>query len=198
MFNQLEKPQSGDIVVKMRTNYGDLLFRMFPDRAPQACENFLTHAKNGYYDGLIFHRVINDFMIQGGDPTGTGMGGESIWGKAFEDEFDVDLHNFRGALSMANSGPHTNGSQFFVVQADKVPAMMLSQMEGLTDKGFPYQVQENYKKVGGTPWLDFKHTVFGQLYDGFDVLDAIAAVKVDTGDKPLNDVVIDGIDIAQA
>ena len=137
-------------------------------------------------------------MIQGGDPTGTGMGGESIWGKAFEDEFDVDLHNFRGALSMANSGPHTNGSQFFVVQADKVPAMMLSQMEGLTDKGFPYQVQENYKKVGGTPWLDFKHTVFGQLYDGFDVLDAIAAVKVDMGDKPLNDVVIDGIDIAQA
>ena len=198
MFNQLEKPQSGDIVVKIRTNYGDLLFRMFPDRAPQACENFLTHAKNGYYDGLIFHRVINDFMIQGGDPTGTGMGGESIWGKAFEDEFDVDLHNFRGALSMANSGPHTNGSQFFVVQADKVPAMMLSQMEGLTDKGFPYQVQENYKKVGGTPWLDFKHTVFGQLYDGFDVLDAIAAVKVDMGDKPLNDVVIDGIDIAQA
>ena len=198
MFNQLEKPQSGDIVVKMRTNYGDLLFRMFPDRAPQACENFLTHAKNGYYDGLIFHRVINDFMIQGGDPTGTGMGGESIWGKAFEDEFDVDLHNFRRALSMANSGPHTNGSQFFVVQADKVPAMMLSQMEGLTDKGFPYQVQENYKKVGGTPWLDFKHTVFGQLYDGFDVLDAIAAVKVDMGDKPLNDVVIDGIDIAQA
>ena len=198
MFNQLEKPQSGDIVVKMRTNYGDLLFRMFPDRAPQACENFLTHAKNGYYDGLIFHRVINDFMIQGGDPTGTGIGGESIWGKAFEDEFDVDLHNFRGALSMANSGPHTNGSQFFVVQADKVPAMMLSQMEGLTDKGFPYQVQENYKKVGGTPWLDFKHTVFGQLYDGFDVLDAIAAVKVDMGDKPLNDVVIDGIDIAQA
>ena len=198
MFNQLEKPQSGDIVVKMRTNYGDLLFRMFPDRAPQACENFLTHAKNGYYDGLIFHRVINDFMIQGGAPTGTGMGGESIWGKAFEDEFDVDLHNFRGALSMANSGPHTNGSQFFVVQADKVPAMMLSQMEGLTDKGFPYQVQENYKKVGGTPWLDFKHTVFGQLYDGFDVLDAIAAVKVDMGDKPLNDVVIDGIDIAQA
>ena len=99
---------------------------------------------------------------------------------------------------MANSGPHTNGSQFFVVQADKVPAMMLSQMEGLTDKGFPYQVQENYKKVGGTPWLDFKHTVFGQLYDGFDVLDAIAAVKVDMGDKPLNDVVIDGIDIAQA
>ena len=198
MFNQLEKPQSGEIILTMKTNHGDMKFRMFPDKAPQACENFLTHAKNGYYDGLIFHRVINDFMIQGGDPTGTGMGGESIWGKAFEDEFDVDLHNFRGALSMANSGPHTNGSQFFVVQADKVPAMMLSQMEGLTDKGFPYQVQENYKKVGGTPWLDFKHTVFGQLYEGFDVLDAIAAVAVDAGDKPLDEVTIEGVEIEQA
>ena len=193
MFNQLQQPTQEDTCVCIQTNFGEMKFRMFPDKAPKACENFLKHAKDGYYNGLIFHRVINDFMIQGGDPTGTGMGGESIWGKSFEDEFDVDLHNLRGALSMANSGPHTNGSQFFIVQADKVPAMMLSQMEELTDQGFPYQVQENYKKVGGTPWLDFKHTVFGQLYEGFDVLDAIAATEVAPGDKPLKDVVIKGI-----
>lgn len=115
MFNQLEKPQSGDIVVKMRTNYGDLFFRMFPDRAPQACENFLTHAKNGYYDGLIFHRVINDFMIQGGDPTGTGRGGP---GYRIKDEFGEGLaHDSEGILSMANAGPNTGGSQFFITLA---------------------------------------------------------------------------------
>ena len=125
MFNQLDKPLEGEVKMTMKTNFGDMKFRMFPDKAPKACENFLTHAENGYYNGLIFHRVINDFMIQGGDPTGTGMGGESIWGKAFEDEFDIELRNYRGALSMANSGPSTNGSQFFVVQANKVPAMML-------------------------------------------------------------------------
>ena len=195
MFNQLDAPTEGEVCVCMKTNFGDMKFRMFPEKAPKACENFLTHAKQGYYDNLIFHRVINDFMIQGGDPTGTGMGGESIWNKAFEDEFDENLHNFRGALSMANSGPHTNGSQFFVVQADKVPAMILSQMEELTEQGFPYQVQENYKNVGGTPWLDFKHTVFGQLYEGYDVLDAIAATKVAPGDKPIEDVIISGIEI---
>ena len=195
MFNQLDKPQSGETTLTLKTNFGDMKFRMFPEKAPKACENFITHAKEEYYNGLIFHRVINDFMIQGGDPTGTGMGGESIWDKAFEDEFDVDLHNFRGALSMANSGPNTNGSQFFVVQADKVPGTMLAQMEGLTEHGFPYQVQENYKKVGGTPWLDFKHTVFGQLYEGFDVLDKIAATKVDMSDKPLECVEINSIEI---
>ncbi|MBR0414248.1 MAG: peptidylprolyl isomerase [Clostridia bacterium] len=190
MFNQLDAPQSGETTLTMQTNFGDMKFRLFPDKAPKACENFITHAKNGYYDNLIFHRVINDFMIQGGDPTGTGMGGESIWGKAFEDEFDIDLRNYRGALSMANSGPDTNGSQFFVVQADRVPAMMLAQMEGMSEQGYPFSAQENYKKVGGTPWLDFKHTVFGQLYDGFDVLDSIAATKVGMGDKPVNEVKI--------
>ena len=195
MFNQLDKPLEGEVKMTMKTNFGDMKFRMFPDKAPKACENFLTHAENGYYNGLIFHRVINDFMIQGGDPTGTGMGGESIWGKAFEDEFDIELRNYRGALSMANSGPSTNGSQFFVVQANKVPAMMLAQMEGMSEQGYPYSVQENYKAIGGTPWLDFKHTVFGQLYEGFDVLDKIAAVKVGAGDKPVFDVEITGIEI---
>ena len=117
MASQLRKPQAGDITATMKTTMGEIQILLFPDAAPKAVENFTTHAKNGYYDGLIFHRVIPDFMIQGGDPTGTGMGGESIWGKHFEDEFSPDYHNLRGALSMANAGPGTNGSQFFIVQA---------------------------------------------------------------------------------
>ena len=135
-------------------------------------------------------------MIQGGDPTGTGCGGASIWGKPFEDEFALDARNYYGALSMANSGPGTNGSQFFVVQAKSVPANLIDQMEALSDQGYPTEVVEQYKQVGGTPWLDFHHTVFGQLIDGADVLDAIAAVPCGPGDKPVNDVVIDTIERA--
>lgn len=101
----------------IKTNKGDMKFNLYDDLAPKTVENFVTHAKNGYYDGLIFHRVIKDFMIQGGDPTGTGCGGESIWGTPFQDEFNLDARNYYGALSMANSGPNTNGSQFFIVQA---------------------------------------------------------------------------------
>ena len=105
----------------MHTNMGDITLRLYPEVAPKTVENFLTHAKNGYYNGLIFHRVIKDFMIQGGDPTGTGAGGESIYGEKFEDECSRELHNFRGALSMANAGPNTNGSQFFIVQNSQAP-----------------------------------------------------------------------------
>lgn len=197
MILQLEKPQAGEQIAIMKTNMGDIKIRLFPSEAPKAVENFTVHAKEGYYDGLIFHRVINDFMIQGGDPTGTGCGGESIWGSNFEDEFCVDLHNLRGALSMANAGPGTNGSQFFIVQADEVSRDLLEQMEQLTDRGFPTETVENYKKVGGTPWLDFKHTVFGQVFEGMDVVDAIANVEVGAADKPVNDVVINTIEIAE-
>lgn len=109
-MNQLEKKDGKKAVIK--TNRGDMTFVLLDEVAPKAVENFITHAKNGYYDGLIFHRVIQDFMIQGGDPTGTGCGGASIWGKPFEDEFALDARNYYGALSMANSGPGTNGSQF--------------------------------------------------------------------------------------
>lgn len=196
MFSQLDKPKSGETVADIKTNRGEIKVRLFPDKAPKAVENFVTHAKNGYYDGLIFHRVIDNFMIQGGDPTGTGCGGESIWGSAFEDEFDLDLHNLRGALSMANSGRNTNGSQFFIVQAKSVPNGMISQMEEMSDQGFPYGTIENYKAVGGTPWLDFRHTVFGQVFEGMDVVDDIASVKCDQSDRPAFDVVIDGIDIS--
>ncbi|MBQ6717721.1 MAG: peptidylprolyl isomerase [Clostridia bacterium] len=192
---QLETVKSGDTVAVMHTNMGDIEIKLFPEHAPKTVENFTTHAKNGYYNGLIFHRVINDFMIQGGDPTGTGMGGESIWGHSFEDEFDPQLHNLRGALCMANAGPNTNGSQFFIVQASEVPANMLEQMKGLADNGFPPEITEAYAKMGGTPWLDFRHTVFGQVVNGMDVVDAIANVQVGANDKPVNDVVINGIDI---
>lgn len=193
MIAQLEMPSKGEKIAVMKTNMGDIKIRLFPEVAPKAVENFISHSQNGYYDGLIFHRVINDFMIQGGDPTGTGRGGESIYGHSFEDEFDLSARNYRGALSMANAGPNTNGSQFFIVQAKDVDAGLISQMVELTDRGFPEEVTENYKKVGGTPWLDFKHTVFGQVFEGMDVVDAIAAVKVGPQDKPVDDVIIEKI-----
>ena len=196
-MNQLAKPIAGETVAILHTNMGDISIRLFPEKAPKAVENFTTHAKNGYYDGLIFHRVIKDFMIQGGDPLGTGIGGESIWGHSFEDEFDLELRNYCGALSMANAGPNTNGSQFFIVQATEVPAGMLSQMEGLADRGFPTEVTENYRTVGGTPWLDYRHTVFGQVFAGMDVVHAIAAVETGANDKPVSDVVINTIEITE-
>ena len=186
---QLKAAESGDKVAVMKTNMGEIKIKLFPKEAPKTVENFVTHAKNGYYNGLIFHRVIKDFMIQGGDPTGTGMGGESIWGRSFEDEFDPALHNLRDALSMANAGPNTNGSQFFIVQANNVPANMLSQMKEMPES-FPESTVNAYAEMGGTPWLDFRHTVFGQVTDGMDVVDSIAAVKVGAADKPVDDVII--------
>lgn len=195
MSKQIRPVQQGDTVAVMKTSLGEMKILLFPEAAPKAVENFTTHAKNGYYNGIIFHRVIPDFMIQGGDPTGTGRGGESIWGRSFEDEFSVDYHNIRGALSMANAGPSTNGSQFFIVQAKEVDSGLLSQMEQLSDRGFPTECVEDYRTLGGTPWLDFKHTVFGQVIEGMDVVDAIATVKTSYGDKPVEDVVILGIEI---
>ena len=191
---QLSAPQKGDTLAVMHTNMGDIKIKLFPEKAPKTVENFVTHSKNGYYNGLKFHRVINDFMIQGGDPRGNGTGGESIWGGSFKDEFDPELHNLRGALSMANSGPNTNGSQFFIVQAREVPANMLEQMRDLEDNGFPADITAAYAELGGTPWLDFRHTVFGQVTDGMDVVDAIAAVET-TNDVPCEDVIINSIDI---
>ena len=191
---QLSTPQKGDTLAVMHTNMGDIKIKLFPEKAPKTVENFVTHSKNGYYNGLKFHRVINDFMIQGGDPRGNGTGGESIWGGSFPDEFDPELHNLRGALSMANSGPNTNGSQFFIVQAREVPSNMLEQMRDLEDNGFPADITAAYAELGGTPWLDFRHTVFGQVTDGMDVVDKIAAVETNN-DVPCKDVIISSIDI---
>lgn len=195
-MNQLAQPQAGELTAIMHTNMGDISIRLFPELAPKTVENFTTHAKNGYYDGIVFHRVIKDFMIQGGDPTATGCGGESIWGKNFEDEFTPELHNLRGALSMANAGPGTNGSQFFIVQADSVHPNFIGQMRELP-RYFPEEAIAGYQQVGGTPHLDFHHTVFGQVYAGMDVVDAIANVATNSQDKPLEDVVITGIDVTE-
>lgn len=197
MSKQTRNPQPGDTVAVMKTTMGEIKILLFPDAAPKAVENFVTHAKNGYYNGIIFHRVIPDFMAQSGDPSGTGRGGESIWGRSFEDEFSVDYHNIRGALSMANAGPGTNGSQFFIVQAKEVDDGLISQMEQLSDRGFPTECVEDYKALGGTPWLDFKHTVFGQVIEGMSVVDDIVSVKTGAGDKPLEDIVILDIEVSE-
>ena len=193
MLNFQEPSQAKQTAV-IKTNNGDIKVMLFPEAAPKAVENFITHAKNGYYDGIIFHRVIKDFMIQGGDPMGRGFGGESIWGHPFEDEFSLEALNFKGALSMANSGPDTNGSQFFIVQAGSVDPGLVSQMK---DAGYPDEAIQKYKEVGGTPWLDFRHTVFGQVVEGIDVVDEIAAVPVGPNDKPVEDVTILGIDVLE-
>ncbi len=227
-------PANGPTAV-IKTNMGDITVQLYPEEASKAVENFITHAKNGYYDGIIFHRVINDFMIQGGDPTGTGRGGESIWGGSFEDEFSGKLHNFRGALSMANSGANTNGSQFFIVQcaepltanlelntmlqwtlnrfqwqfdtapaedAERVMNELNTKLAAYQKDGLPQDLLDEYqpaidryKEVGGTPHLDYKHTVFGQVISGMDVVDAIAGVKTGDGDKPEKDVTILGITV---
>ena len=198
MFNQLGMPEQGETKIIIRTNMGDIKIRLFDDKAPKAVENFVTHAKEGYYDGLIFHRVIKDFMIQGGDPLGNGTGGESIWGEPFEDEFTPLLHNLRGALCMANAGPNTNGSQFFIVQAKQVSDDLLEQMEMASEEMFPTEVINAYRENGGTPWLDFRHTVFGQVYEGMDVVDDIASVKSDYfSNKPFSDVTIDSITVEE-
>ncbi|MGL5972342.1 MAG: peptidylprolyl isomerase [Oscillospiraceae bacterium] len=191
---QFDPPKSGDVTITMSTTLGDMQFKLLKDVAPKAVENFTTLAEQGYYNDLSFHRVIEDFMIQGGDPTGTGTGGQSIWGQPFEDEFERDTLHYVGALAMANSGPNTNGSQFFIVQAKKVEEELLVQME---DFNYPKETIEAYKEKGGAPWLDGKHTVFGQLYEGFDVLDKIASLPVNTESKPLENILIKSIKIEE-
>ncbi|MCM3691586.1 peptidylprolyl isomerase [Neobacillus niacini] len=179
-------------LVEIETTMGNIKIKLFPEYAPKAVENFLEHSEEGYYDGLIFHRVINDFMIQGGDPNGDGTGGESIYGTPFEDEFSNNLFNLYGALSMANSGANTNGSQFFIVQKKSVDPSMKTEME---KAGFPSQIIEAYEERGGTPWLDNRHTVFGHVIEGMDIVDKIAETPVDPKDKPEKDVIIKGIKV---
>ena len=217
---QLEKPAEGEEIAVLTTSMGTIKIRLFPNAAPKAVENFKGLVKKGYYNGLIFHRVIKDFMVQTGDPNGTGSGGESIWGKAFEDEFNPNLLNVRGAVAMANSGKNTNGSQFFIDQAGPSSfqgwskfkqAYSFYKQSKLTADDFAAQygtcwlnmdkVTSEYKKFyetnGGNPHLDGNytiqqtgHTVFGQVFDGMDTIDKIAAVKVDSNDKPITAVKI--------
>ncbi|MGF3067247.1 peptidylprolyl isomerase [Facklamia sp. P13064] len=192
-FPQLKTEEIQSQVV-LHTNKGDIELALFKEQAPRTVENFITLAEEGYYDGVIFHRVIKDFMIQGGDPTGTGMGGESKWGESFEDEFSMHLFNFYGALSMANAGPNTNGSQFFIVTAPNVPADMLQQLK---DLGFPDEVVKAYEEKGGAPWLDQRHTVFGQVVGGMENVLAIQNVTTGPQDKPVEDVMIESVTVSK-
>lgn len=192
-YPQLNLADVKAVQATIKTNQGDIKLQLFPDQAPKTVKNFVELAKQGYYKGVIFHRVIPDFMIQGGDPTGTGAGGESIYGQAFEDEFSEELFNFKGALSMANAGPNTNGSQFFIVTNENVPADMVGQMKAA---GYPDEVIARYQE-GGTPWLDFHHTVFGQVIEDMDVAQKISQVKRDFRDRPEEDVVIEDVEIAE-
>ncbi len=189
---QFEEPKLGDTIATIRTSEGEIKVRFFPEQAPKAVENFVTHAKNGYYNGLTFHRVICDFMIQGGDPKGDSTGGESIWGEPFEDEFSTDLWHFRGALAMANSGADTNRSQFYIVQAS---ALAEEYPEEMAKGKVPQKIIDKYQEVGGTPWLDGRYTIFGQVIEGMDVVDIIANLPVNSKYKPAEDVIIEMITI---
>lgn len=200
-LKQLTMPEDNEEIAVITTDMGEIKIKFFPDEAPKAVENFKKHAKDKYYDNLTFHRVVNNFVIQGGDPDGVGTGGKSIWDTPFEDEFSFDLHNLRGALSMANTGPDSNGSQFFIVQAKTVDENLIKQMEELNNaeetKGmFPKEVIETYKNIGGTPWLDYMHTVFGQVFEGLDIVDKIAIVETaGENNKPVKDVKVEKIEI---
>lgn len=144
-------------VAVLETNQGVIEIKLFTDVAPKACENFTGLIKQGYYDGIIFHRVIKEFMIQGGDPTGTGRGGESIWGAPFEDEVALAVKfNKAGLIAMANAGPNTNGSQFFITTAS-------------------------------TPWLNMKHTIFGEVILGYEAVEKIENAPTGANDKPLSE-----------
>ena len=227
-FSQLQSPENGEKIAVITTDFGVIKMRLFPEYAPKAVENFMTHAENGYYDGVTFHRVLEDFMIQGGDPTGRGDGGESIWGKPFSPEYSPQLHHIRGAIGMAQTRADkpTITSQFYIVQKNTMDAltknwltnMKESQDEiykssmGVTKKDakgryyltkelFPIPFINAYLESSGAWHLDYVHTVFGQVFEGMDVVDAIAAVEVFTDEatkndgKPSEDVIITSIKI---
>lgn len=191
---QMSMPQKGETIAIIHVkDYGDIKVKFFKNKAPKAVENFVKHSQEGYYNGVTFHRVINDFMIQGGDPTGTGAGGQSIWGKDFEDEFSYDLLPYRGALCMANAGVNTNGSQFFIEQAkynENVGTL-------LEQNNYQESFVKAYKKYGGSIQLFGVHTVFGQVIEGMDVVDKIASTETDEKDRPVEDVIIESIEITE-
>lgn len=192
---QFQGIQSGDTIATIKTTLGDIKVVLYPELAPIAVENFVTHAKAGYYDNIIFHRVIEGFMIQSGDPLGTGKGGESIWQLPFNDEFQDQLHNYTGALSMANSGENTNRSQFFIV-TEKSSALQSGAIDLMKTAGWRDSVIDTYKQSGGAPHLDYRHTVFGHVYEGLNIAFEISKAKTDTNDKPKKDIIILTIEIS--
>jgi|GEM_PF-341994 len=243
-FPQFAETQRADAPrVRLTTSMGDIVAVLYPEAAPLAVENFLGHCEEGYYDGAPFHRVMQGFMIQTGDPQGDGTGGESIWGGVFANEECDSLRHFTGALAMANAGPHTNGSQFFIVQSrDTLPAEsaesamaywyyteLKTRLAGIDDTAYTEEeldalvaalndslaeareqgvpeafaaryrpAAEAYVQHGGVPTLDYGYTVFGQVVEGMDVVDAIAAVEVKASAKGEMSVPVEPVSILSA
>ena len=195
----MAKPKTGDTVAEIVVrDYGSVYVRLFDKEAPKAVENFVTHAKNGYYNGLAFYRIIENSIIEGGDPTNSGDGGESILGEDFKDEFNPNLQPYHGALCMSNAGPDTNESRFFIVQASKTyNEKILDQIGQSYNTEFNDKARKLYGKIGGAPWFYKLNTVFGQVYSGYDVLNKIAKVKKTDEEKgiPAEDVIIEKINI---
>ncbi|MDR3091567.1 MAG: peptidylprolyl isomerase [Clostridiales bacterium] len=222
---QFSPLKEGETIVTMKTGLGDIKLRFFPEYAPKSVENFVKHAKDGYYDGLTFHRVVNEFVIQSGDPTGTGRGGESIYGDDFEVESTDKLHHFSGALGMARSDAlNSVGSQFYIVCSHKLeqqvadalkdPSSLVlfqdqdgnnvtykdyffSEASQKYDPLFSDAVIAKYKEVGGRSDLDYNYTVFGQVIEGMDVVDKISAAETDENDKPLTDIIIQKMETSE-
>lgn len=178
---QLEKPSKGEEICVVTTDAGVIKIRLFPDKAPKAVKNFKELAQKGFYNDRSFHRVINDFMIQIGGQEGTKEETHTIFGGEFEDEFNKDLFNFRGALSMGNAGPNTNTNHFYIVQSPKVD------QEYLDLSALPLNAEAKYKEIGGRAYLDMRHTVFGQVFEGMEAVDKIALQKTDENGKPIKD-----------
>ena len=192
-------PKEGETIVTMKLEGYDqpVKFKLFPEYADKGVENFIELAKKGYYDGLTFHRVIKDFMIQGGDPEGNGMGGESVWGGNFDGGTDPHLIHAAGALAYANSGSTaTNGSQFYIVTGEVYSDDEIEELQsygyGLSDSQI-----EIYSTAGGVPWLDGGYTVFGQVFDGLDVVFEVQNVDTDDNDKPNKDVKIESMTVEE-
>ncbi len=189
-----EKPYPGETVALMEIkNYGTIKIKLFEEVAPKAVENFIGLAKEGYYNNVTFHRVIEDFMVQGGDPTGTGSGGESYFGTEFGPEYKDGYFPYRGTLCMASVPGIENSlsSQFFIVQAGP-KTVSAEQADEL-----PTSIAREYMERGGTPHLYKQHTVFGYVYEGMDIVDKIAKTKTNENDKPLQDVIIKNIKIEE-
>lgn len=192
-------PQQGEEIVTLKIkDYGDVKIKLFPDLCPKGVENFLGLVKQGYYDELIFHRIINNFMIQGGDPKGNGTGGECIWGEKFDGGVSPNLCHAAGAVAYANSGSTaTNGSQFYIVTGQVYSEDDLRATEMQTGTTFSEQAREIYSTVGGTPWLDGSYTVFGQVIDGLDIIFKLQEVETDGYDKPYEAVVIESATVEE-
>ena len=194
-------PEVGEKIAVINVkDYGTIKIKLFPEDAEKGVENFIGLAEMGYYDELIFHRIIPGFMNQGGDPKGNGTGGKSIWGESFEGGTDENLYHFTGAVAYANSGAtSTNGSQFYIVNTDDGYLQYSCEELMASDPSYywPANVIEKYNEVGGVPFLDGGYTVFGQVFEGMDVVRAMAQVETGENDKPLTQVMMESVEIVE-